>query len=164
MLARDGGKRSRKHLRNPRVGTQDKSERFCSEAEPSFRCPWVFLGSMASVEKFHSWSEPAGRRADTEDALRSEMRAVKLLKSFLVCNIALHNGSSGCHRRGGQNALVVSSVVVGGPSALTPDSLHLVYVSKDILVCKDCVFGTWGWILRENWSYFSWSGRKETAS
>lgn len=49
------------------------------------------------------------------------MRAVKLLRSFPVCNISLCNGSSGYLQMGGQNT----------PSALKPDRLRLAQVFKD---------------------------------
>lgn len=137
----------------PGAGTQVKPEHFWSEAEPSFRCPWVFLGSMASVEMLRSWSETAGRRTDTEDALCSEMRAVKLLKSFPVCNISLCMGALVLTKQGWAEGLLH-----------LPDCLHLVHVFKDSLVCEGHVRGTCGCILRGNRLYFSFRERNQTAS
>lgn len=68
----------------PGVGTQIKSERFWSEAEPSFRRPWVFLGSTASVEMLHSWHETAGRT----DAERDESSQVaKIVPSMQLLSL-----------------------------------------------------------------------------
>lgn len=73
----------------PEVGSQVNPEHLLSEAEPILRCPWVFLDSMASLEMFHSWNETAGRRTKHDEAVFSEVRAVKMLKAFPVCNISL---------------------------------------------------------------------------
>lgn len=81
----------------------------------------------------------------------TEMRAVKLLKSFPVCNSSLCSGRSGSHQ------------TEVGEDTLTPHCLQPVHGFKDSLVCKDPSHGTCGWIWRGNGVYFL-RERNEAAS